>query len=509
MHNATHEPSIWSPETVVNTARPPSSLRRKITRGYWAIALLLVAATGVTLVQLWRVENMVHLGERVSEVFDTTLEVRRFERNYFLHRQATDLDENAAYVDKLRALLRDPGGGDGLPDAERSARLLDLLAIYQQRMADYVNTRGQADELALAEAAVRTAGKDVVGVAEEMAGRQRAAEREALRTTRLLLAAAVVALAVLVAVLGRIVSQRIVAPLREIEKRVGAVATAPSHRVEPPTQDREIVAITDACNRMLHELESRQRHLVRAEKLASLGTLLSGVAHELNNPLSNISTSCQILLEEGDAADALVRRQMLEQIDTQTERARHIVRALSDFTRERGRRREAVPLAPLLQQTLAFIRGEVPTPVDVVCDIADDIAVAGDPQRLQQVLLNLIRNAVEAVAGRGRVTVSARRRQIAGAVAATEPQSGCDLEGAVIDLDVADDGPGIAPAVLERIFDPFFTTKDVGHGMGLGLFITHEIIEEHDGCIAVSSVEGRGTCFHIRLPAAALTGGAS
>jgi two-component system NtrC family sensor kinase len=491
-------------------SRKQPSLRRKITLGYYAIAVLVVGVTGFTLLQLSQVEDMVYLGERTSELFDTSLEIRRFERNFFLHRQATDFSENAEYVAKLRRQLDDAGSDLlALQGAARIGQLRALLGPYQQRMADYA-AAGDPDRIALAEAAVRSVGKDIVAIAGDMAAGERAAERAALQRSRHLLLAAIAALAVLVFVLGRIISRRIVAPLQEIEKRVAAVPAAPGHRLEAPTGDAEIVAITDACNRMLRELELRQRHLVRAEKLASLGTLLAGVAHELNNPLSNISTSCQILVEEGDAADAETRRRLLAQIDEQTDRVRNIVRSLSDFTRERGFRREAVALDPLLRQTLAFLRGEVPTPVEIVCAVAADVAVAGDSQRLQQALLNLIRNAVEAVAGAGTVTIRATARRLGAdaAVAAdvadvAAPLAGCDLAGEVVDIEIADDGPGIPEAVLPRIFDPFFTTKEVGRGMGLGLSITHEIIEEHDGCIAVTTAAGRGATFHIRLPAAA------
>jgi signal transduction histidine kinase len=245
---------------------------------------------------------------------------------------------------------------------------------------------------------------------------------------------------------------------------------------------------------------------VRTEKLASLGTMLSGVAHELNNPLSNISTSCQILLEEWDeAADDATRRMLLGQIDEQCERARNIVRSLLDFARPGPFQAERVVLQPLLEQTLRFIRGEVPAGVDISCSVAEDIAVAGDPQRLQQVFLNLVKNAVQALPGSGRVSITAQARRIDGETARSlAPHTGCPLEGEVVDVAIADNGPGIPAEVLPRIFDPFFTTKDVGKGMGLGLFITYEIIEEHDGCLAVTTDPGGGTTFHLRLLAASM-----
>jgi len=252
---------------------------------------------------------------------------------------------------------------------------------------------------------------------------------------------------------------------------------------------------------VIRQLELRQGQLVRSEKLAALGTLLSGVAHELNNPLSNISSSCEILAEEIDGGDNAFKRELLGQIDDETWRARRIVRSLLDYARGRDFRKEAVLVAPLVEDTLRLIKGRIPAGVHVERHIRDELAVAGDKQRLQQILFNLIGNAAEAVGGAGDIVVAARRLDagqepfLAGALVFGQ----CG-DGATVEIEVRDNGQGIAPDVLPRIFDPFFTTKDVGQGMGLGLFIVFEIVEEHRGCVAVASEPGKGTAFFVRLP---------
>lgn len=482
------------------------SLARKITLGYYAIALLMTAMAALTFFELSSIEGKVSLGERTSELLEITLEIRRYERNYFLHRQVADYEENRRHVarawiflDDNRADLTEVGG------AQRLSRFRDLLGAYGERMAVYAGAATRKGRVAVAESEVRAAGKDLVAIAAEMAATEKHVVRNALAQFREILVAAIVALAVLILVLSRAVSRRIVGPLKTMEMSVDAVRGGKTGLLQAPTDDSEIVSITGAFNHMLRELELRQKHLVRAEKLASMGTMLSGVAHELNNPLSNISTSCQILLEEWDSADAAGRKDLLAQIDGQCERARGIVRALLDFARSRDFRRERVPLRPLMEETLAFVRGEMPVRAEVVCAIAGDIAVAGDSRRLQQAFLNLIKNAVQAVADGGRVSITAVPVRVDDEAARAQPPfAGCDLEGEVVDVAITDDGPGIAAETLPRIFDPFFTTKAVGKGMGLGLFVTHEIIEEHDGCIAVTSGGTGGTTFHIRLPAAAL-----
>lgn len=480
------------------------SLGRKITLGYYAVVLLIIGMAALTFIELASMERKVSLGERTSELLETTLEIRRFERNYFLHRQSADYEENRRHVARAWILLDDNRAEFAeIGNPEMLSRFQVLLGIYGGRMAAYAAAAMHSGRVAAAENDVRAAGKDIVAIAADMAATEKNVVRGALAAFRGMLVAAIAGLAILILIMGRAVARRIVGPLQTMEASVDAVRGGKTGLLQAPTRDREIVAITDAFNHMLHQLELRQKHLVRAEKLASMGTMLSGVAHELNNPLSNISTSCQILLEEWESADAATRKTLLAQIDGQCERARSIVSTLLDFARSRDFRRERVLLQPLLEQTLGFVRGEVPAQVAVTCAVAGDIAVAGDTQRLQQAFLNMIRNAMQAVSAQGHVSITATALQIDDdAERSHAPFSGCHLVGAVVDVVIADNGSGIAAEVLPRIFDPFFTTKDVGQGMGLGLFITHEIIEEHDGCIAVTTNEGAGTTFHIRLPAA-------
>jgi signal transduction histidine kinase len=284
-----------------------------------------------------------------------------------------------------------------------------------------------------------------------------------------------------------------------------AVARGSRDKLDIRSNDREIVSLTNAFNHVMQELELRQKHLLRSEKLASLGTLLSGVAHELNNPLSNISTSCQILSEELEEADAAYKRELLRQIDKQTIRARNIVRALLDFARDRVFKKNKFHIARLVDETLRFLKGEVLAGVRIHADIPADLVIEADRQRLQQVLLNMLKNAIDAIDGPGEIHLRAARRD--GADTPRLPAGGaslslgrCDRRGEVVDIELRDSGQGIPPEVLPRVFDPFFTTKDVGQGSGLGLFIAYQIVEQHDGCIAVASLPGEGTVFVIRLP---------
>ena len=473
----------------------PSSLRQKITFGYLVVAALILAVSLFTFESLKRVEARILLSERISGLFETAMEIRRFERNYFLHAQAADLVENAAYIDRLDVMLNDRRGFEPLEAPEQIQALREKTGIYRQQISIYATTPVNASQRSALEQQVRTTGKELVSIAETLVQTERKMLQSSLASFRITLVFIVVGLALFMIALGQALSRRVAQPLQQLEDNVAAISAGKRDTLPLASHDREIVSITHAFNQMLKELELRQKHLLRSEKLASLGTLLSGVAHELNNPLSNIWSSCQILQEELNEADPVGQQKLLAQIDEQCERARHIVSSLQDFARERHFTRENFPLRQLVEQTLRFIKAEIPSQITITLDIADTLYLDADRQRLQQVFLNLIQNALDAIPGSGSIAIAARLRTESDGFPAD-----CDVKGDSIDISIRDSGTGMSAECLARIFDPFFTTKDVGHGMGLGLFIVYQIIEEHEGCISAASTEGQGTTFFICLP---------
>ncbi|MGE5320156.1 MAG: sensor histidine kinase [Hyphomicrobiaceae bacterium] len=474
-------------------------MQGKITLGYYAVAAIILVASLFFVGELRTLEARVILGQRATDLFNTVLEIRRFERNYFLHHQAADLAENAAYIELAQSLLTtNRADFSAIATQPRLDELHALLGGYQRQMSAFATA--DPSSLLEREPRVRALGQELVAIAEDMARAERRQIQTTLASFRTLLLGVILSMAVLIVVIGRALSLRVVRPLQEMESSVAAISANRRESLAAPSNDREILSIIAAFNHMLKELDLRQKSLMRSERLASLGTMLSGVAHELNNPLSNISTSCQILQEEAGECDGATQKRYLEQIDQQTERARVIVRSLLDFSRERAFRKESVLLKPLVAQTVGFVRGEVAAKSVVRLSIPDDLSVPADAQRLQQVFVNLIRNAMEGLGPNGQILVSARAMHVSGPPEGTALGAGCEGAGEVVEICVTDNGPGIAPEILPRIFDPFFTTRDVGHGMGLGLFVVYEIVDEHGGCIAVRSVPGEGATFCIRLP---------
>jgi signal transduction histidine kinase/CheY-like chemotaxis protein len=248
--------------------------------------------------------------------------------------------------------------------------------------------------------------------------------------------------------------------------------------------------LRDVSERRKLEEETRDlyQQLLQAEKMAVLGQTISGVAHELNNPLASILMWAERMARKQATPEI---RQGLDTILHEAERAARIVRHLLTFARKRHSTRATVDVNDVVRDTLALRQHE-----QRLGNIAliDALAVGlphvfADPHQLQQVLLNLVINAEQAMtttAGRGTLVV----------------RTWHDGERDVVLLEVSDDGPGLAPEVLPRIFDPFFTTKEVGQGTGLGLTVAYAIVQEHGGAISAHSAPGEGATFRIELPTA-------
>jgi len=247
---------------------------------------------------------------------------------------------------------------------------------------------------------------------------------------------------------------------------------------------------TAEIQRREQELRDKQEQLVQAGKLATLGELTTGVAHELNNPLNNIG------LFMGNALDLIglgvtdkehIARE-LQNAMRQVRKATEIISHLRTFGRVAPVSRELVSMNQVIGRALSLMQEQLRLrEIEVELDVsARHAVVMGNPIQLEQVLINLLTNARDAL-------VESPRKVI---------HIACEVRDRVVDLAFSDTGPGIPEGLERRIFDPFFTTKEVGRGTGLGLSITYGIIKEHGGTIAVANRPGEGAAFLIRLPLA-------
>jgi two-component system NtrC family sensor kinase len=230
--------------------------------------------------------------------------------------------------------------------------------------------------------------------------------------------------------------------------------------------------------------EFTTRRIMESERLAHIGQLAAGVAHEINNPLQGIVTYSHLLLERATIGNGT--RESLEKIVQQAERCRGIIRGLLDFSRQRKPDKRLSSVNRVLEECVSLVdQQSLFLNIRMVKQLSPDLPpVLMDPSQIQQIFMNMLINAAEAMNGTGQLTLTTRF------VAADS----------AVEVRFTDTGHGISDVDRDRIFDPFFTTKEVGHGTGLGLAISYGIIKEHKGTIAVESQVGKGTTFTIRLP---------
>jgi two-component system NtrC family sensor kinase len=267
----------------------------------------------------------------------------------------------------------------------------------------------------------------------------------------------------------------------ELTARADSASADGSVRVEALMRDvSERKKLDDETRDIYHQL-------LQAEKMAALGQTISGVAHELNNPLATILSWAERLSERPSLEDPV--RRGLETILSESERAARIVRNLLTFARKRQTTRAMVDINQVVRETLALRSYEQRvTNISVIEALAAGLPhVFADGHQVQQVLLNLIINAEQAMlAANGRGTIVVRTWH--------------DPDQETVILEINDDGPGIPAELQPKIFDPFFTTKEVGKGTGLGLTVAYAIVQEHGGRIRLESHAGSGASFYVELP---------
>ncbi|MBW9261491.1 MAG: hypothetical protein K1566_03570 [Candidatus Thiodiazotropha sp. (ex. Lucinisca nassula)] len=458
-------------------------------------------------------EQQVTEGEVVTDLKGAVLEMRREEKNLFLYNDNEALTRANEYavsaLDIVRRYKTSLGQIMGRP---KSSILIENMDAYHNKLGIWAST--SVDDRQPLEDEIRTLGHQIYLSVDSLSKQERRILEAAVQESQWFLLIFLFIIGLSIYLVGRQLKRVALTPLKKLESRLKPIAEGRFNHLQPPSSDREFMAFTDAFNRMLKELEIRQRRMLQSEKLASLGILASGVAHELNNPLSNISSSCQLLMEELAEADPDQLKTWLKQIDTETERGRNIVRTLLDFGGQRVFQKNRVKLLDLVDETKTIVGKTLKQySANLTVNIPADLMLEVDKQRIQQLFINLIQNALHAAGERVNVRISAMMCEKGvsmipdGAEVAGNLKCINDYDGQFVELLVTDDGPGIPVESLSKVFDPFFTTSKPGQGVGLGLFIVQEIVREHDGCLAIASQPGKGTQVIVLLPGKDLSRG--
>ena len=463
------------------------NIRQKVILGFAACVLAIGFIGGFSYHYLHAIELKQHVVQIADDLREIVLETRRYEKNYLLYGKDEDFKENQAYTQKaLEVLATIMADVKNLKVASQMDTFKKDLIDYQGLMEQLARPgeRGQPDSRGLEEQ-LRTRGKALVDLSVQLVAFERLRILEIITTLKTQLLVSVVVFLAFMGFIIYIVNRKIILPLRVIENTTKRIAQGDFKPLPVLDTRDETQRVVEAFNRMVEELERRQDQLVQGKKMSSLGVLTAGIAHQLNNPLNNISTSCQIILEELDQADLEFVRKMLTNVEQEVYRARDIVKGLLEFSRVREFSLKAIPLEDVVKRSIRLISSQVPPGVDLVDEVPWDLILELDAQRMQEVLLNLLMNAIQAIKETpGEIRIAA----------AADPAH----HEAVITIE--DTGVGIPKEELDRVFDPFYTTKEVGVGTGLGLSIVYGIIEKHHGRIAVESKQGEGTRFTIRMP---------
>lgn len=416
-----------------------------------------------------------------------TLEVRRYEKNFFLYGTQEALQENTRQLtlalETTEIILQRVARFKVHP---MLIKLKELTVAYQEGMVTlsekWALDRGVVHG-ALADQ-IRYQGQEMTELSKELVSFEHNQIRIILdELVKQLIVWSMVAIGVGVFI-PLIVSFRIFKPLRIIKEATEDIALGRFSKIEVLDTRDEMQQVMEAFNTMVRELERRQDQLVQSQKLSSIGTLTAGIAHQLNNPLNNISTSCQIAVDDFDGGDPLLIKKMLKNIEHETYRARDVVQGLLEFSRVKEFEMHPANLRDVVNRSVKLVKSHVSSAIDVSVDIPGDLFLSMDIQKMQEVLIIMIINASQAIVGVGKISLSA---------SIDKAQNEAVIE-------ITDTGSGILDEIKDRLFDPFYTTKEEGKGTGLGLSIAYGIIQKHNGKIVVESVAGSGASFFIHLP---------
>ena len=479
-----------------------TSLRTKILTSFGLSKIALLVFAVIVIADLIYLKNRILDGVTVNAFYVASQEIRRDEKNLFLYHNPIDyelimqqLDTIEQAFGKARQTLAEVASPEELLEIDM------LLKEYRHQLEQYPGDN--SDDLIFEQDAIRESGQDLLGWAREFGERERSNLAQTARGAAWILLIALLTVVMLGLISAMVIIRQVVRPLGDLETQLDDVADGSALKLTLPSQDKEIQSVVLHFNDMLERLRAQQSKLRKHEKAAALGVLASGVAHELNNPLSNISTSVQLLIESDETTSDELRRQWMTHIDEETERARRIVRRLLDSVRQPKLHIQEHDITSIIDSSVALVSRQLPDSVQIHTVGIPHRKLRLDRERMQQVFINLIKNASDA--GAQNIWIDALESSwkesgpssLEHVVGETEDvmEAPC-----VLRINIRDDGPGIDEDNLANIFNPFFTTQSERDGTGLGLYLVEEIISEHDACIAVENCADGGTCFTIWFP---------
>ncbi len=465
------------------------SIKLKIILTFVGAFVVIIGLLGTTGYLMQLLETRVVILEEVSRLEERVQDLRRCEKNLFLYRDADCGRRALSLIEGIRGILA--SNQDDFETAFTRKRIQGFerqLKSYEQALSEYIPSEAAKAGIGTPknkedQNRIREIGAQLLVFVESIAQQKRRNIRKSIRLVNRLQLAEALLVSVGLLIFGGLVLAKVVHPLKLLQDHAYRIGKGDFSQIESPPQELEIAEVYNAFNRMTRDLKKREEDLLQSRHLASLGTLLAGVAHELNNPLSNIRSTCQILIEDdGNLDDEFIKASRVSIIE-ETDKAATIVRDLLELSRGKEAAKTVFSVQDLVKRALSLLHGKIQPEIELTVNVDKDLMAYADEQAILQALVNIISNAVDAIHGDGSIIIQAK----------------AERDG-MVDIAISDSGDGILQENVTRIFDPFFSTKDVGKGTGLGLFITHQIMRKNNGRITAQSVPGEGATFVLTMP---------
>lgn len=474
-------------------SRKRISLRFQICASFFFVFLVAVVAAFVLNSANSKVEKKLRFLEISNDFIVEIIQARRFEKNFFLY--ATNMNDALENVyqakaifdrntEELQQVLGQESYEKMLSSLNRYGEILERLLISEKSGISGNEEKARKEQM---EIEIRKSGRELVSLAQDFMGRERISLGKLLEQSRKLHFYSLLFLLVFLAANASFLGSRILGNVSRFSAYARRIASGNFTPITPAKRyGDEFTELALAINQMILELENREAVLLQSHKMRAVGTLTAGVAHELNNPLNNITLTAHMLLEDYEQLEDGERKEMIEDVVHEAGRSKKIISNLLDFARESSSELEPLALDKLLQDTIALASNQLKlSGIKILFQSTGNLPrIHGDSQQLQQVFLNLILNAIDASPKGSKIEVLV--------LPADDPK--------YVAVKVIDSGTGIPEHILHSIFDPFFTTKPKGSGTGLGLSVSQGIVAKHGGRVRAASQEGKGSTFSVTLP---------
>ncbi len=430
-------------------------------------------------------EEKLILIERFDDFKDNILELRRYEKNFFLTHKDVHLEQIDHYLSITeKSFLKLEKKMIRIMDSDSIQNCAMALKKYRSIISKKTDSIGQGT---LNARDIRDNGTILTKFSEQLIQKKRRRVKRVLNQMMLVPLGFGAGFIFLVIFVMHLTWEDILKPLALMQEAAERVGKGIFKTLDyDPNKKDEVAHCLSAFNRMVVEIDAGQDQLCQSRKMASIGTFTSGIAHELNNPINNISLIVDSLLEDYDTMEKNECRGLYNDLMVQADRATDIVKNLLEFSRTDQDHFENISIEQMVEKTQRLLKNELNIKgIKFQSQIEQNLPnLLIDQSKLQQALINLILNGIHAMPDGGELTLKIEQ----------------DIDSNNIRIDIKDTGIGIPKDQLTSIFDPFFTTKKEGEGTGLGLSVTYNIIQRHNGRISVTSTPGKGTCFSIFLP---------